>query len=163
MTITNTETPQELQETLKTKLTEFMEENKAFNVQCRYTDDDGITATAIIDFGIQDRDDNGYYVADISSQFRNNRQEIESENLINEGQTVDEADEEKLYHLLGESDAFMDLEDAVIRAVRAVFKTPRRALYSQPRQSDIDLSRTVLVDYTDWKTRDKIDFKRGEE
>jgi len=163
MTITNTSTPEELQEKLKTALTEFMEKNKQFNVQCSHTDDDGITANALIDFGIEDRDKDNYHVASVSVRLdsEENLKVLEDKGLIDEETPVDEVDNEKLYHLFGESDAMMDLESAITSAIRSVFNVgPRHNLQLETMKSDIDINTTIPIMFGEWSTKESVDFTR---
>lgn len=170
MTITNVNNPDELQNKLEQKLKAFMENNEPFNVQGSWTGDDNITVTAIIDFGVQDRDDGDYYVANVSARFEDNYEAVLGEEkareLIEQNCTLGRENDlrAELQEKLAESDSLMEAENSIIRAIRTVFSVgPYHNTHPYVMSSDIDMCATIPICYSEWDTRDSIDFNREDE
>jgi len=154
MTITNVNDADEFKNELKEKLTAFMEENKQFNVQGSWTTN-GITVSVLVDFGIEDRDDGGYYVGSISARYDENRGQV-LERL-----DADHADKQEFKEILSDSEAFREAHQAFYDAVNQVFQIPRHGFRAPPEVSDIDVSETHAIDYTNWPTRERVNFSRA--
>ena len=170
MTITNVNNPDELQNKLEQKLKAFMENNESFNVQGSWTGEDNITVSAVIDFGVQDRDDGDYYVANVSAQFEDNYEAVLGEEkareLIEQDLTREREKElqDELEEKLMESDTLTEAENSIIRAIRTVFSVgPYHNTHPDVMSSDIDVSATIPISYSEWETRDSIDFNREDE
>lgn len=161
----NVESPEEFENELKKALTKFMEENKTFNVQGSWTGEDGITVSVLVDFGIEDRDQGTYYVGSVSARYSDNLEKLHEEGAITPPEmkgatTAEEVKAEQLIEILGESDTFMDAENAMINAISEVFDTGRDRLRSRPEASDIDLSSSIPIMFGEWKTTSEVDFRR---
>lgn len=170
MTITNVDNSEEFEEKLTEKLTAFMEQNEQFNVQGSWTGDDGVTVSVLVDFGIQDRDDGDYYVGSVSARFESNYEAVLGEKDAKKLVELDCAPEkeeelqDKLEEKLAESDTMIEAENALIRAVRRVFDVgPYHNIRPDVMASDTHMSATIPIAYSDWSTRDSIDFERGGE
>jgi len=140
--ITSVSNPTEFQNELAKSLIKFLEENKQFNVQGSWTGDDGITVSVLVDFGIEDRDLDDYYVGSVSARHQDNLEFLE-----------DHEERE-----LAETDTFREAESALRGAIRTVFDLPRykRAL-SPPEVSDIDTSTTATIDWTHFSINKEVD------
>jgi len=123
-------------------LLKFLEENQQFNVQGSWTGDDGITVSVLVDFGIEDRDLNDYYVGSVSARHEDNLEFLE-----------DHEERE-----LAATTTFREAESALRGAIRTVFDLPRysRAM-SPPEVSDIDTSTTATIDWTHFDIREEVD------
>ena len=170
MTTTNVNNAEEFEEKLTEKLTDFMEQNEAFNVQGSWTGDDGVTVGVLVDFGIQDRDDGGYYVGSVSAPFEDNYEAVlgekDAKKLVELDCTPEKEEElrDKLGEKLAESDTMTEAENALIRAIRKVFDVgPYHNTHPEVLASDIDMCATVSIAYSRWPTHDSIDFERGGE
>ena len=170
MTITKVKNADELQNKLEQKLKAFMENNEPFNVQGTWTGEDNITVSALIDFGVQDRDDGDYYVANASAQFEDNYEAVLGEEKARELIELDCTPEREnelqneLEEKLMESDSLTEAENSIIRAIRTVFNVgPYHNTHPDIMSSDIDVSATIPICYSEWDTRDSIDFNREEE
>lgn len=167
MSITNVENAEEFQETLKTKLTKFMEENKSFNIQGSWAGEDGITVSVLVDFGIEDRDEGTYYMGSVSARYEDNYEAVLGEEKAREliEQDCDPEREEELMdelqEKLMESDTMIGAENALTRAVRSVFKVHRHELRPDPHASDIDVSASFPIMYGEWDVQDHIESERG--
>lgn len=155
-----------IQEQVKTCLTEFMEENKSFNLQGSFTNEQGLTVNLLIDFGIEDRDNGRYYVGSVYSKMQDNLEYLEEKGLISEPEkegpsTIEEIEPEKLREVLGESDLFIEIENHVVNGIRQVYDLPYTTrLTSRPELSDVDVSSTIPIVYGNWKTKKSVDFDR---
>lgn len=163
MTITDVDSPENFRETLKTKLKEFMEENKSFNVQGSWTGEDGVTVSVLVDFGIEDRDMGEYYVGTVSARYEDNYDLLEGDmgEKLDELDVTPEKEEELMDDLkqkISESDTFREAENSLIRAVTSVFDIGRRNIRSPVEYSDIDAHMTTPISYGRWETRDSVDF-----
>lgn len=153
------ETIEELQNELKKALKLFMEENEQFNIQGEFKGENGLTVNALIDFGIEDLDHGEYYVANVSSQFKENLEYLDEKGLISEEKPVDEVEPEKLIEEFGESETFRDVENAIMNAIKQVYKVGSYE-GGRPQISDIDVSSTIPIDYGRWKTKEEVDDYR---
>jgi len=161
----NVQSPQEFENELRKALKKFMEENETFNVQGSWTGEDGITISVLVDFEIEDRDQGTYYVGSVSARYSDNLKKLHDEGAITPPEmkgatTADEVDAEQLREILGESDTFMDAENAMINAINDVFDTGQDRLRSRPEPSDIDLSSSIPIMFGEWKTTSDVDFRR---
>jgi len=170
MKITKINSTDELQNKLEEKLKNFMEKNEPFNVQGSWTGDDDITVSAIIDFGIQDRDDGEYYIANVSAQFEDNYEAVLGEEKARELIELDCTPEREnklqneLEESLMESYTLIEAENAITRAIRSVFSVgPHHNIRPDVMSSDIDVSATIPIAYSEWETRDSIDFTREDQ
>lgn len=162
MTITNVGQPEEFRKQLKTALKSFMEENQQFNVQGSW-DKDGLTVSVLVDFGIQDREDGGYYVGSVSARYEDNYNLLSDEKArqLKELDLTPEKEKELMEELrekISEHDAFIEAQNEFYKAVNSVFNVPHHGMRGQPHNSDIDVSVTKTIDYTRWTTRDKIEY-----
>lgn len=150
------ETTDELKNELKKALKSFMENNEQFNIQGTFKGENGITVNALIDFGIEDRDNGCYYVGSISADLTNekNLEYLDEQGLIAEDKPIDEVESDKLLEEFGEADIFIEAENKMIQAIREVFDIQRRyRLRSRPEISDIDISSTIPIMYGEWETK----------
>ena len=136
-----------------------MEKNKRFNVQGSWEGDDGVTVNVLADFGSEDLETSGDgYVISVSAGFEDNQYILDKQKHMNMSlYEIREETSEKL----AESETLIDAQNEAIKAIRQVFKLPRRArIRSRPEPSNIDVSVTIPVQYGVWETRDKIDDYR---
>lgn len=150
---------EELEDELKKALKSFMENNKQFNIQGEFQGENGITVNALIDFGIEDRDNGNYYVGTVSAQLDRdeNLEYLDEKGLISEEKPVDEVEPEKLIEEIGESEIYMDVENAIKSAIKQVFDiNHRRRLTSRPEISDVDINTIIPIEYGNWNTREEI-------
>lgn len=166
MTITNVNGPEEFQEKLEEKLKKFMEENEQFNVQGSWTGGDGITVGVLVDFGIEDRDEGTYYVGSVNAGIEENAEAVLGEEKAREYLELDcnpEREKELKQELeegIIESDTMTDAENALIRAIRSVFKVHTHELRSNPHMSDIDVSCSFPIMFGEWDVQKGVDFER---
>jgi len=163
----NVESPEEFEKELEKALTKFMEKNKSFNVQGSWTGEDGITVSVLVDFGIEDRDQGTHYAGSVSARYSDNLEKLHKEGAITPpgmkgATTAKEVEAEQLREILGESETFMDAENAMVNAISEVFDTGRARLRSRPEASDIDLSSSIPIIFGGWKTTNNVNFERGE-
>lgn len=156
------EQPEEFRKQLKKSLKTFMEDNQQFNVQGSW-DKNGLTVSVLVDFGIQDRDDGDYYVGSVSARYEDNYNLLKDEEArkLKELDLTPEKEKElmdKLKEKIAEHDAFIDAQNELYKAVNSVFKVPRSSMRNQPHNSDIDVSVTQPICYSEWDTRDKIEY-----
>jgi hypothetical protein len=139
-----------------------MENNEPFNVQGSFTGESGLTVTALIDFGIEDRDHGEYYVGSVSAKFQNNLEYLEEKGLISEDKQIENVSAMKLEEHMAEEQIYMDVENAIKRAVRNVFDlSPHsRTLYSPPETSDIDVSTRIPIAYGRWDVQENINYPK---
>lgn len=159
------ETTDELKKELKKALKSFMEENEQFNIQGTFEGENGTTVQALIDFGIEDRDNGSFYVGSVSADLRNekNLQVLDEKGFISEDKPVEEVESDKLLEVFGEADIFTEAENKMIQAIREVFDIQRRyRLRSRPEASDIDISSTIPIMYGEWDTKEGIEAPKPE-
>lgn len=135
-----------------------MENNEQFNIQGQITNEKGLTVQALIDFGIEDRDNGRYYVGSVYAPIQENLEYLEKNGYISKDQPIEEVDSNKLVEELGETDLFMDMENAITNAIRKVFDIPRRRrLTRKPECSDVDVHSTIPIMYGEWETKKGIE------
>ena len=155
----NVESIEELEDELKKALKSFMEENEQFNVQGEFQGENGITVNALIDFGIEDRDNGSYYVGSVSAQLDRdeNLEYLDEKGLISENKPIDEVEPEKLIEEIAESEVYEDVENAIKSAIKQVFDVShRRTLTSRPDVSDVDINTIIPIYYGNWKTQEEV-------
>lgn len=65
-------TEQEATERIREMFTDFKEENKSFNFNARVKDTEGFEAVILVDFGIEDYEEDAYYVGSVTARFESN-------------------------------------------------------------------------------------------
>jgi hypothetical protein len=140
--ITTVSNPTEFQNQLEKSLIKFLEENQQFNVQGSWTGDDGITVSVLVDFGIEDRDLNDYYVGSVSARHQDNLEFLE-----------DHEERE-----LAETETFEEAEESFRRALWSVFSSTRGPIMSPPHVSDIDTVSTANIDWMSFEISDDLDI-----
>lgn len=144
MSITQVTNADELETALTEGLTAFMEQDETFNVQGRWTGDDGLTISVIFDFGIESRDDETGYIGTISARHSANEEFRETHDMP---------------FALQQSETYIQAAHAVYRALDAVFQVKRYnyVMSGHVHESDMDTHVDVPVQYTHWNTRDHIE------
>jgi hypothetical protein len=134
--------PTEFQNQLEKSLVKFLEENEQFNVQGRWTGDDGITVSVLVDFGIEDRDKDNAYHGIVSCRHEDNLEFLE-----------DHEERE-----LAETDTFEEAEESFRRALGSVFSSTRGRIMSRPHVSDIDTFTKGCIDWMSFEISDDLDI-----
>jgi len=140
--ITSVSKPTEFQNELAKSLTEFLEENKQFNVQGSWTGDDGVTVSVLVDFGIEDRDRDTAYVGTVSARHQDNLEFLE-----------DHEERE-----LAETDTFQEAQESMRQALWSVFSSTRGPIMSPAHVSDIDTVSTAHIDWMSYEISDDLDI-----
>jgi len=148
---TEVRSPKEWKKELSNALKNFLKHNKQFNVKGRWTGKDGVTVNVLADFGIEDRDLGGYYVASVWANYEDN-----IEWMYEKGDYTEENPRQQVIRemkeKLVESDTLIEAENNLIRAVKKVLKVPYGVRPSK-EFSDIGVGTTMPISWESWDWR----------